>query len=207
MWVILMGGQPERRDPVRAALRRERDPARGRCAGRERRVQPHAGIGVQHTQAVGADKPHAAVAAEAQQLLLAGAAVRPGLAETGRQHDKRSHVLRRAITRHVEHGRGGDSDHSELDRPRHIGERRVRGQPGDLPGMAAHVQLTRLGGHLGHVRARGSRGPLTRGRTCRVRASSTSAREDRPSNPLSKPALTAGGPLYVSPGRTRSFAA
>jgi hypothetical protein len=128
-------GEVEGGDPVGPALGGERDPSRRRSAGREGRVHPDLGRRVQNAQAVWSDEPHARLAADAQQLGLALAALGPGLPEAGGQHDQRGHAGRRAVAHRVEDGRRRDGDDRQLDGRRHVGQRGVRRPPGDGLGV------------------------------------------------------------------------
>ena len=104
----------DHRDPERARLGHERDPPLGRVRLRERAVQPHVGVGVDHAHAVRADHPHPRRAADVDELLLEAAAILPGLAEPGGDHDDRLHALLAALPRDVEDVRRRHDDEGEL---------------------------------------------------------------------------------------------
>ena len=134
------GGEPDparRRlvdggDPERCALGGERDIAGRHLARCERGVEGGPVMEVGDPEAVGADHAHAGGPADGEQLVLPRAALRAYLGEPGRQDDERPHALRRALAYGLEHRRGGDRDHRELDVAFDVGDRANRWPAGDL---------------------------------------------------------------------------
>lgn len=71
------------------------------------------------------------------QLLLASAALDPGLTEPGGEHDVVADSEFGALAQHVEHGRGRQHHVDEVDRGPEVGEALVRGAAVDLGGAGA----------------------------------------------------------------------
>ena len=103
---------------------------------RRRRVGREGGVeadrGVDHTEAVGADEPHAVAAGHVAQLGLSADVAH--LAEPGAQHHDARHALRRALAHDVDHGGGGDGDDRQVDGAGDVEHGRIRLHAGDLLG-------------------------------------------------------------------------
>jgi hypothetical protein len=80
---------------------------------------------VQDPEAVRPDEAHARGPADVDQPILELGAVWSGLGKPGRDHHKRRHPLVRALARDLDHRRGGDGDHGEIDLVRHLGDGRI----------------------------------------------------------------------------------
>ena len=117
------GGQPEvaaagpleQRDPERAGLGEEPDPAAAGDHRRQAGVEPHLGVGVDDAEAVGPDDAHAGGAGGGDQLPLGRAALGPGLAEAAGDHHQPAHPLAPAGLDHAgdlvgRHGEDGEVD-------------------------------------------------------------------------------------------------
>ena len=94
---VVDDGQAER-----AALREKSDPPAWGIQRAEDRVEPHVWSRVEDAEAVGPDQPHAALAADPEQLVLSRSALVAGLGEAGGDHDQRLYALFRALPRRTD---------------------------------------------------------------------------------------------------------
>ncbi len=111
---VLQEGEAEharlRGDGHRAARRQRRG---------ERRVERSAcsvHVGDEHAHAVGTDQAHAALAAQAQQRVLAAASLVADLGEAGGHDDEAAHARVEAGPRRLQDGRGRHGDDGQVDR-------------------------------------------------------------------------------------------
>ena len=147
----------------------------GMWVGPEGGVQPRPGGG--DAEAVGADQPAAVRAHQREQRVLARGALGTDLGEAGGDHAQRPHAAAQRRLRRLDHALGGDGDDREVDRPRHVGDRRVgahardglgvrvdgMGGAGEVAGhdvaeqLAADRAAPRRGADHGHARGREER--------------------------------------------------
>ena len=91
----------------------------------ERRVQLHIRRRVEQPEAVGADQPHAGVAADREQLPLTPGPLLARLRKAGGDHEQRPNTLGRAVARDLEHLFRAGSYNRQLDRIRELAHRTV----------------------------------------------------------------------------------
>src|ERR1044072_1874310 len=127
----------EDREPERTALRRKRDLPGRRPGRRERRVEPHAGLGVEHPEAVGAHHAHAVLARGVAERPLALGALGAGLLESGGDHDHAEHALPAAFLDGFQGLPGGHHDDRQVDVRRDVGD--ARGGEHRLPDPAGGI--------------------------------------------------------------------
>ena len=138
-------GRGENRDPERAALREEAQPAGARHPGRQRGVELDLGVGVDQAERVRADDAQPVLARTATQLLLTLGALRAALGEPGRRHEEVPDPLRGALVDDVEDVVRRHGHHGEVDRSGDLADARVCGQPQHLEGLVVHrVDRTRI---------------------------------------------------------------
>ncbi len=112
--------QLDHRQAQGAALRQEAQVARGRHRWCEGRVEAHLGDRVQDPEAVRPDQPHARFPADRDQLLLPVDAGGAGLPEPRRDHDQRRNALRSTASGDLGDLLGGNRDHRQVQRARHL---------------------------------------------------------------------------------------
>jgi hypothetical protein len=129
-------------DAVVAALADEGDVAlRAGQIRPERKPGPR----VEDPHAVGPEDADAGVSRGRQHALFERRCLRvAGLAEAASEEVERSDALRARMVNQVEHPISGDARDDEVDRPGHIGERGVGGEPGDL----SRARVDRVDGSL-----------------------------------------------------------
>ena len=94
--------------------------ARRRIHGRERRVQPDRRIGVEQAHAVRSDQPASGVAHPLHECRLARLPLGVALGEACTDDANGADVLPDAVVNRVEHLRGGDDNHRQVDWHRDI---------------------------------------------------------------------------------------
>ena len=153
----------EQRQPERAALRRERDRAGRQRPRAEGRVEPEPRH--RDPEAVRADEPAAVCANEAEQALLALAALGADLGEAGRDDAERLDAAHERGLGSVEHVRPRQADDCEVDDLGDITDRLVRRHaahrlavPVDRVRRAGEVRRQNVSEQLAADRAPAARG-------------------------------------------------
>ena len=142
----------EHRHAQRTGLAEEAGPTGERRQRRERRVEPHRPVGVDHAQAVRPDDAHAVLAGGDDQRPLR---VEPGivaaLAESSGDHDQPVHAFRRALLDDRRYRVGRNADDGEVDRVGHIGDRGVGAHARDVPGLLVDREQLAVEAHSQQV--------------------------------------------------------